>query len=93
MSDGNLEPVEGEVLKSWIVKGLLATRRQMEALKQLYNTSLKEGYQDAKYGKLSLSELTDRLNEIGDKKSKYEAIELCLDVMAADGVADPEKWL
>ena len=92
MSDGNLEPVEGEVLKSWIVKEIAGySDDKMEALKQLYNTSLKEGYQDAKYGKLSLSELTDRLNEIGDKKSKYEAIELCLDVMAADGVADPEE--
>jgi len=30
--------------------------------------------------------LTSRLNEIGEKSQKYEAIELAFDVMAADGV-------
>ena len=57
----------------------------------MFNKSLKEGYDQAKKGKLVLSDLVERLAEIGDKKSKYDAIELCLDVMAADGVADPEE--
>ena len=35
--------------------------------------------------------LTGRLNEIADKTSKYETIELCFEVMAADGVADTKE--
>ena len=49
---------------------------------------MREAYGQAKDGNLSLSALTARLNEIGEKKLKYDAIELCFDVMAADGVAD-----
>jgi hypothetical protein len=45
----------------------------------------------AKSGELSLSPLIERLNEIGEKSTKYETIELCFDVMAADGVADAEE--
>ena len=31
------------------------------------------------------------MNNIDEDIYKYEAIELCFDVMAADGVADPEE--
>ena len=58
---------------------------------QLYLDAFREPRPDlrqAKDGNLSLSALTARLNEIGEKKLKYDAIELCFDVMAADGVAD-----
>ena len=57
------------------------------------NGLLKEGFEEAKNGNLSLSELVERLSIIGDKKTKYDAVELCLDVMAADGIADPAEML
>ena len=60
-------------------------------LKDNYNSAMKEAYRDAKKGDLILSDLTKRLEEIGDKRSKYDAIELCYEVMAADGVAEPEE--
>jgi hypothetical protein len=31
------------------------------------------------------------MNEIGEKSDKYEALELCYEVMAADGVADDNE--
>ena len=52
---------------------------------------MKEAHAASKKGDLSLSDLTAELNEIADKTSKYETIELCFDVMAADGVADAEE--
>ena len=58
-------------------------------MKSSYN-ALKSGFAARKKGMLSLSDLTSRLSEIGDK-TKYDAVELCLDVMAADGAADPEE--
>jgi len=92
MADGSLDDPEGEVLKSWIVKEVAVfSGDQQKRLKTLFNKSLKDGFDQAKKGKLALSDLVERLAEIGDKKSKYDAIELCLDVMAADGVADPEE--
>ena len=92
MADGSLDDPEGEVLKSWIIKEVASfSDSKQKRLKTMFNKSLKEGFDQAKKGSLVLSDLVERLAEIGDKKSKYDAIELCLDVMAADGVADPEE--
>jgi tellurite resistance protein len=92
MADGILDDEEGEVLKNWIVKEIAAfSESKQDRLKDIFNSALKEGFDEAKKGTLTLSGLVDRLSEIGDKKTKYDAIELCFDVMAADGVADPEE--
>lgn len=92
MADGSLDDAEGEVLKSWIIKEIAAfSDSNQKRLKTTFNKALKEGFDQAKKGKLVLSDLVERLAEIGDKKSKYDAVELCLDVMAADGVADAEE--
>tara|TARA_B110000483_G_scaffold238830_2_gene316186 strand:+ start:110 stop:1336 length:1227 start_codon:yes stop_codon:yes gene_type:complete len=92
MADGELDDSEGDVLKHWIIKEISPFSDEKKAeLRGLYNEALKEAYADAETGNLSLSLLVDRLAEVGEKKSKYDAIELCFDVMAADGVADPEE--
>lgn len=92
MADGSLDDAEGQTLKDWIIKetSSYSEDRQKE-LKSSYNNALKSGFAAAEKGMLSLSDLTSRLSEIGDKKTKYDAVELCLDVMAADGAADPEE--
>ena len=92
MADGSLDDSEGDILKNWIIREVAAySENKQKKLKSVFNKALKEGFAEAKAGNLLLSELTERLSEIGDKKTKYDAIELCLDVMAADGVADPEE--
>ncbi|MFK5984808.1 MAG: TerB family tellurite resistance protein [Pseudomonadota bacterium] len=89
MSDGSLDDSEGDVLKHWTIKSIAHFSDEKQArLKKLYNDAMRESYADAKSGDLSLSALTGRLNDIGDKSVKYEALELCFEVMAADGVAD-----
>jgi uncharacterized tellurite resistance protein B-like protein len=45
----------------------------------------------AKNGALNLGELTRELNEIAEQATRYETIELCFDVMAADGVVEAEE--
>ena len=52
---------------------------------------MKSSYQLAKKGSLTLSNLTKVLNKIDDKKLKYDAIELCHEVMTADGVAEESE--
>ena len=49
---------------------------------------MKEAYADDKAGNLDLDALTKRLNEIGEKRIKYETIELCFDLMIVDHIAD-----
>jgi len=92
MADGVLDDAEGNILKEWIIKQIsVFSDEKQTRLKTLFNDSLQEGFQLAKDGDLALTPLVERLAEIGEKKSKYDAIELCMDVMAADGTADPEE--
>ncbi len=92
MSDGSLDDAEGNKIKEWIKKNIsFYGDQKKKELKDLYNNAMKEAYQLAKKDDLILSKLTKRLNEIGDKKSKYDTVELCYEVMGADGVADPEE--
>lgn len=92
MADGNLDDSEGEILKNWILKEVSTySDAKSDQLKKLYNDSLKEAFVKAQSGDLSLSPLCERLLEIGETKTKYDAIQLAFDVMAADGVADPEE--
>jgi hypothetical protein len=91
MIDRQLSTAEGEVLKGWIQKVLTtASGDRRELLRSKLNKSMKEGYASAKNGKLSLPALTYRLKEIDDKASKYEAIELCYDVLGANDKSDSE---
>lgn len=92
MADGSLDDSEGDILKGWITKEIAPYDEETRyGLKEQYNATMKAAFVDAKRGYLSLSDVTARLNEIGEKKTKYDAIELCFDIMAADGVADAEE--
>lgn len=89
MADGNLDDAEGMVLKEWILKAIAPyTDSKREELKALYNSAMKDAHTEILSGELLLSELVSRLNDVGSKKAKYETMELCYDVMVADGVAD-----
>ena len=92
MADGSLDDSEGSVIKEWIIRTIAPfSEERQEQLKELYNGALREAYEDAKSGDLSLSDATERLHEIADIPQKYEAIELCFEVMAADGIADENE--
>ena len=92
LADGTLDESEGYVIKDWISNILDRYDGEMRSdLKKIYNNSLKEAFSQAKSGELSLSETIDEINEIASASHKYEAIQLCLDVMAADGEADQSE--
>lgn len=94
MADGSLDDAEGEVLKNWITVEISSyPEDKKKYLKGLFNRALKEGFEQAQSRQLALSPLVDRLAEIGEKKTKYDAVELCLDVMSADGVANPGEMM
>jgi uncharacterized tellurite resistance protein B-like protein len=92
MADGTLDNSEGETLKEWILKSISPyADEKREHLKALYYGAMKDAHSLAKNGELNLGELTSELNEISEQATRYETIELCFDVMAADGVVHAEE--
>lgn len=92
MWNGELTDQEGFAIKSWIERVLgSATTHRRAKLKNLLNDALRDSYSDGMNYKLSLRELTKSLAEIGDDASKYEAIELCYDVLAAKGAKGADE--
>ena len=92
MSDGTLDGTEGATIQSWIRREISTyTDTRQQELKKIYNDAMREAYEAARRNELLLSEITNRLNQIGELSTKYETLELCFDVMAADGVADSEE--
>mgnify|MGYP006427893003 CR=1 FL=1 len=93
MSDGELHSSEGEILRNFVVKSISPfSEERQKTLKDKFNNALETAYAAASENALTLTELTNSLNEIADMATKYEAVELCFDVLAADGVADPEEF-
>lgn len=92
MADGTLAPEEGKELKRWAEKSIhhLKGKTRDEQRDEL-NAALSEAFAKAKSGALSLAPLLARLNEVGNDASKYDALDLCFDIMAADGVATHDE--
>ncbi|MEZ9847688.1 TerB family tellurite resistance protein [Vibrio breoganii] len=92
MSDGSLGKEEAEIFRNWIVKSIepFAGSRKNE-LKDILNSALKDSFSSSQSGTFHLNSYLARMNKIADKSVKYETIELCFDIMAADGVADAKE--
>ena len=92
MSDGNLHKREGVVLQKTVLRLLKPySGEEEQTMKKLCNQAMKEGYIESRQGSLNLESLASSLNSIGNQQFKYEALQLCTDVMTADGVADPSE--
>jgi len=92
MADGSFDASEGNVIKHWIQKQVASSiESDKEKIKSLCNEALKRSYADALAGKLSMSAPISSMNQHADDSDKFEAIELCMDVMAADGTADQSE--
>lgn len=55
------------------------------------NAAVNKAYEDALNTGIQTALVLTRLNEIGDKSSKFEALELSFEVMSADGKMCPEE--
>ena len=92
MADGSLAEKERQLLSEWTRKSLAPlTGEDRDSLQELYSNVLQSARREIHEGGITLSTLTHRLNQIGEKSSKYEAIELCFKIMAADGVVNKEE--
>ena len=92
MADGEWDEKEHAAIASWIEKvsegGLSGVDTDLkERLKETLKTSLEL----ARNGEITLSDATEWLSRNADSPLKFEAVELCLEVMAADGVAEESE--
>ena len=84
-SDGSFDSAESKVIKEWAKRNINSYPESDAAeLKTSFNNAFTESYKKGKNGLIDLSAVTARLSKIGDKKSKYDALELCHAVMGAD---------
>jgi len=91
-SDGLFDKAEGLVLKQWITDKIEKLEsEERERQKNLYNNAFRSAYKDLKDGTLSVGDVAQSLNGIGEEKQKYEAITLCYEILAADGRVDPAE--
>lgn len=92
MVDGTFTEEEAKSLNEWIPKTLKSYESNIvEAVKTLFNETYKKAFHDYKNGILSVSEICKELNDIGEKFYKYEAIELCFEIIAADKKIDENE--
>lgn len=89
MADGGMAEGETAVVERWLGRQFASLGgRRRRLMEKACGEALSEALAQAARGRLSLADTTARINAIADLPMKYEAIGLCLDVMAADGVAD-----
>ena len=92
LADEALVDEEGETIRLWMQQNLEAyAGAQREEMRGRFNDALTSSYAEAKAGTLALSDLCQQLRKVGDRKSKYDTIELCRDVMTADEHVDPRE--
>jgi tellurite resistance protein len=89
MADGSFGEPEAATISKWIARQLsVVSENSRENVKQACNNALREAYAEAKSGTLSFSTICEEINAASEPADRYEGIELCLDVMAADGRAE-----
>lgn len=88
MSDGSLDKSEGTIMKNWIKKEVdYVHDEKKDDLKKQLNASLESSYKEMLH-KGNVNSSINKFNKIATKDMKYKLIQLCLDVLSADGVAD-----
>ncbi|MDD0854274.1 TerB family tellurite resistance protein [Halobacteriovorax sp. GB3] len=92
LSDNEFNEEEGLSIKKWMYQTLcFYSDFQFEDMKALFNQTFKEAYSQHQNGQLSVSDICATLNEIDNDSYKYEAVELCYDVVAADKKIETEE--
>lgn len=87
-SDGSMHDTEGVVIKQWMSQRLdILDEDDREPRRQRFNGVMQESYAAARAGRLELGRVVDDLKNVASPAARTAALELCLDVMSADGVA------
>jgi uncharacterized tellurite resistance protein B-like protein len=90
--DGQLGKPEAQVVRDWMKNTVTnipeeIRKEETEKLRKLAGAA----YQCAVKGETELNDIVRKLNGAASTQEKYDALELCMDVMAADGKANPKE--
>jgi len=96
VADGYLDPEEVKVIRQKIVQWIEKSESVYDGLsdtqrKRSYRAIADHALNEAMTDKIDTDALLNRLRRDGDQKLWYEVLELCFDVMAADGTADSDE--
>lgn len=94
-SDGEVHESEGATIREWMSQRLsMLEGDEREARKTKFNAAVQDAYARARDGRLVISTLVSDLSSQASASGRTQAVELCLDIMAADEhVADDELKL
>ena len=85
-ADGNLDASEGNTIKDWIKYQIDVTAEDnKDELKTLLNKTLKDSFEAAKSGELSLEKQLKKFKKITTDANSFGLIEFIMDVSGADG--------
>ena len=89
-ADGSMDRAEGAVIRAWLAKRVEAIEDEEEksSEKRRLNGLVTMAYRKATADKLNMQAMCNELTEIADPAARYDALELCLHVAAADGRAE-----
>lgn len=92
-SDGDVDRNEASVIKTWIQKRIaLAPESQTETVKSTLNNVIKTAYEAFNNGnRHDVLRICSDLKKVATTAERYEALELCLQVAKADGVAEQDE--
>ncbi len=84
-TDGDLDQSELDIIKNWsLLKTFELDEDKQIEKKKHFTDFIKKTYRRAKEKKLSMSKILDDFNDKATKQQKYEAIDLLLQIIAAD---------
>ncbi len=92
--DGNIDDEEVEVIKTWGSKSVKALDQDVQMDRhQILNEALQSATNELRRGNAHglFDHATGILNKIDIARHKYDAYELCLNVLKADGEAHPSE--
>jgi len=91
-ADDRVDKIEADVVKSWIETQLhRVPPDQRDLRRDRFNAILSDAFEKVNkpHTALDIESIAREMEEKTSLPMKYEMIELCMDVMKADGVADP----
>lgn len=91
-TDGRLEPSEASSIKEWSAKRLEELPdAEKAAAKEKINAAIRDAFEQAKSGSLNVDSAAKELRDSPLAGVEMQALELCVKVMAADGIVDPKE--
>ena len=91
-ADGHIAPEESKVIKDWMGKAIqMVSEEAQKEEREKFKNAANEAYKRTRSGESDIPDVIRRMNAAANTQERYGALELCMDVMAADGKADPKE--